>query len=427
MFAQPGDLQRFSTVGLCKGFTFNIENKLVHWDADTQQLAVDKTAIETKLASWLAIVSPPHAFHLKLEGNPVWSDDYEMEEVVGIVMNTVPTPSVLTITDFEITQAIFYLSPARVFERVKSFNCDATVDMQEGELGPLEQCFPNLENLFNRTLTSFAKPFTHHHLKSLTLTSIKSTPADVAARYLAGFPQLRELRMELFNEEDEYTQAAITPTHRITLAALEIFIVKGEGLLMLLDHLNLPSLTFLACSAFGTMKDMKNLDVTIPQFFDRTCLSEEGITVSISGAPSRDLFNVLMRCLPPKTRLHCNLSVSRERLPTSRSVSPMAANLLLSLDNVRDVFCTDLCWLPVHDFSAPNHPIKINVLAREEARKDDRAAAKAEEARARSARLGKLGYEVQLCSEYDMDTAVWRSVSPLYVAWDPCNLNLYFF
>ncbi|KAH6884059.1 hypothetical protein BKA70DRAFT_1446161 [Coprinopsis sp. MPI-PUGE-AT-0042] len=102
------------------------------------------------------------------------------------------------------------------------------------------------------------------------------------------------------------TGAAYTsdPTTPLIHPTLETLVADGEDLLLLLNNITFPSLKYFGLNAWGSSLDYKTLVELVPAFSQRCSLDNKNFTVSIRGAPSQFIFDLILHSIPYSFRLH---------------------------------------------------------------------------------------------------------------------------
>jgi hypothetical protein len=299
-----------ATTDLCRGLEILLDGPPGH---STLTEGDGVLGFETHLAPWLAIVSRKHPYHLVLdvedEDEFDESDDSAIDLVQRILASTLPPiPTILSVYSSKVFTLLHIWAPIsnRVSRLTLSF--EDAVEREEIKRYAHEDPFPCLRGLVIDAPIAFLCPINHKNLQFLSLSKICGPPQRFS-EWLMRVPQLRELRL---TAEDLYPPigngsfpsavAAAPKTH----VALEVLTLAGEDLMLLLKYLILPSLKFLALDMCGSFEDE---DEIIPAFFQR--LRNTGkhheLTVSLQGIPTQHTLDLIMRNLPPQTRIHYGL------------------------------------------------------------------------------------------------------------------------
>ncbi|KAH6901284.1 hypothetical protein BKA70DRAFT_1310173, partial [Coprinopsis sp. MPI-PUGE-AT-0042] len=327
----------------------------------------------------------------------------DRKAIIGYLWQTTPTPTILSVSSFEIFWILTKLPLTYVNITHLNLNLEDGLDLE-----PFRSQFPDLKSLAIETvcaLTLNGDPilFLHTNLQSLILLEVRC-PIEKIALFLEGLPSLQEFKVsteEILTPLSDASRRFIEPR---THTNLGILVVGGEDILSLLYYLVAPSLRFFGIHAWGSDDGPRFLTEAVAPFFQRSRLSD--ITISIKGFPKTSFLVLFTQILPPGTRLHLSIDCDDENEGPQNADS----TVLFKPATVKEIFCPNLRWLKGGgsvSLQSPSVPIYTSS-----------SSAMDGEAEAQRDKLKGLGYELQVCSPIALDHKIWSILPPMTIEWD---------
>ncbi|KAH6901280.1 hypothetical protein BKA70DRAFT_692097 [Coprinopsis sp. MPI-PUGE-AT-0042] len=395
-----------ATPGLCTGLEIDIEKWLGYRILASHDLEELLEAFKDYIAPWMAILSCTSPYQLRLSSEPEFYGqtrflkDPEREAIVTYLL-TRPTNSIsLSMSSSD----IFWLMVESMacYPSIASLNLNLFLKISP-DLLSLPKRFPNLENLVVQSkFTLVDMPGLQGNLQSLTLLDLDAFSGEFA-ELLEGLPCLRELKIdsrEMTTPSSDAPRLAAPIIH----PTLEVIAIGGEDLIFLLEYLAAPSLKFFGIHAWGWHDEDHTLVDIATLFLQRSRPAD--IAVSLKGDFRSSFFNPFTQILPGGTRLHLAGDVNIRDDEDEDDHWRTTNSVLFRSGTPREIFCHDLRWLREGVSLAPQNP-SINIFmpndpCNEELRID----------------LERGGYEVNVCSQYDMGRMIRAMFPRMTIKWD---------
>ncbi|KAH6901293.1 hypothetical protein BKA70DRAFT_692688 [Coprinopsis sp. MPI-PUGE-AT-0042] len=379
-----------TTPGLCTGISIVLDD----WVKPGEEAV--QLQLQRKLSPWLAILNSNRPYELevveKMQSYALLSEQ-DREGIMQYLLATAPSPTTLTISSDKLISAALALKTRRDTVTFLELGVEPDLDIRH-----LEGIFPRLEGLTVSGFLNLDNPFPHPSLQSLTLQEFLSGSERQFLRLLEGLPCLRELKIcasDIYEPDDDDV-----PSSAISFPSIEVLAVNGEDMAVILDYLTLPKLKFFGYETWGALDVVQRLERTFPEFFRRSHLAN--ITVSMMGPVVKPLFATFVEGLPSNTRFHCSVSLKEPRQKSHRTS--------FCADALKEVLCARLAWLDGWiDLKPCAKSTKVFLAAESEAEKKN--------AESRRDQLGELGYALEVCSRYDIRTALWASIPRVSMEW----------
>ncbi|KAH6910192.1 hypothetical protein BKA70DRAFT_1272424 [Coprinopsis sp. MPI-PUGE-AT-0042] len=354
-----------STPDICRGLE-------VHLDGPLAQAAFSVTKgvryVGARLEPWLAIVSRNYPYHLSLTAKrnanlTNWPVDHA-REFMQWILTTSPTPTILTIDNFEVFSFPCACAPRE--NQISHLSVDFLVNMGHEDFliagRSFETILPSLKTLVSNASVELDNPIGHPNVEALIFSRVCG-PAKDFGNFLLEFSSLREIR---FESEEQYHRPGNTPfsSTPIIHPTVEVLVAQGEDLILLLEHITCPSLKYFSLCGWGeTSGDYKVMAEILPAFLQRCSRDNKDFTAAIRGEPHKFIFDLFMHSIPRGTRLHVDLDKLKldetdtdgEVLPTSTFPKPP--------HTFTEIFCTkrlnDFNWLFSDNGPPDSEPIKV--------------------------------------------------------------------
>ncbi|KAH6910182.1 hypothetical protein BKA70DRAFT_118225 [Coprinopsis sp. MPI-PUGE-AT-0042] len=366
-----------------------------------------------KLEPWLAIVSRNHPYHLvlgaELEDDEAFDvSDYDVARICEWIFTTVPTPTVLTITNSDIFSSVYTHAPRNPAISHLTLDFEEDLDRQELDDSPLENAFPCLKVMVINASISFISDFSHTGIQSLSLANICGFAQEFAF-FLLDLPSLRELRIDSDDLCRPPEDVSNPPTPLIH-PTLEILVAEGEDLLFLLDNITFPSLKYFGLKAWGLNDEYEKIADLILSFFQRCSLNNKNFTASMRWIPRRFIFDLLMHSFPRGTRLHLDIDEVLGEEDDEAQIPAIPAPT--HTRTFTEIFCNqrldDFNWLRGEHDSPGSKLVKLYM---------PQGALDKGEIEVYRGKLGNLGYILEILQLHDYKKLLQSSTAQNTLGW----------
>ncbi|KAH6910179.1 hypothetical protein BKA70DRAFT_1399157 [Coprinopsis sp. MPI-PUGE-AT-0042] len=391
-----------ATPNLCRGLVVHMDGPLA------QSWYSNEKGTQHKLGPWLAILSRNHPYHLVLgveDDEALDNLPYDVADVCVWIFTTVPTPTILTITNSEVFRRNIQITHL-------TLDFGDLIDQDGLEEPPLEN-FPYLNTLVINPPMFFDGDWSHTGIQFLTLADVCGSAEDFAL-FLLNLPSLRELKIdsEEFYLPPDHTPSPFTPLIHPTL---EILLVGGEDLLLMLNNITFPSLKYFGLASWGSYDYYEILVEIVPAFFQRCSLNNKNFTAVVRGTPSSFIFDLLMHSMPRSTRLHLDMDIGWGDESEETEIPPIHAQTVPWARTFSEIFSSqrldELDWLRDNHDAPGSEPIKLYIP------KDILDRHSEEGIKMHRDKLGDCGYELQVLQLQGYRDLLQSSIPKMTLGW----------